>query len=716
MSASFLSTNWYRVAKLRPRLRRQVTIHRHRYRGQAWYVLHDRVSNKTHRVTPEVYLFVGRMDGKTTVDTLWAQVAEELGEHAPSQDEIVTLLAQFHANDLILTGTSPDAEELFERYTKQSRQLWKQNITNPVSFRVPLWDPDRFLARTLPLVRPLIGPFGALLSLAIILAALIVAGTRWNELTQNASDQILAASNLMIMAACYPFVKALHELGHGYVAKAYGAEVREMGIMFLVFFPVPYVDASGATAFKSKWRRAAVSAAGIWVEAFIASLALFIWSAVEPGTVRAVAYSVILIAGFSTIVVNGNPLLRFDGYYVMADVLELPNLGQRANRYLAHLVERYLFRILPKPNFNATASERAIFLAYAPAAFVYRLVIMVGIGLLIASQLFIFGILFAIWSFFNVAIKPIVKGYWYVFTNPRLRRRRTRAVSFATGGALAVALLLFLLPVPFTTISEGVVWLPERAHVRAGSSGFVERLEIAPRSRVAVGTRLLQLTDPIMDARIAALRARVRELDVQLAADKVTDIAKAQITRVERDEEVDRLAEEERKLQSMNIIAGMDGVFVPVVPAEDLPGRFTKEGDLIGYVVPDEATTARVAVTQADIDLVRARLSSIRLLSVGSRAEEVSTRLMREVPAGQYVLPTKALGQAGGGNVPVDPRDPDGVKALRRVFQFDLDLPEATRTSKFGSRVYVKFDHGWEPAGWQAYRRVRQLFLEWFDV
>jgi putative peptide zinc metalloprotease protein len=357
-----------------------------------------------------------------------------------------------------------------------------------------------------------------------------------------------------------------------------------------------------------------------------------------------------------------------------------------------------------------------VFLAYAPAAYVYRIVIMVGIGLLIASKFFIFGIVFAIWSFFNTAIKPILKAFWHVFTNPRLRRRRTRAVSFATGGAVAVAVLLFLLPLPFTTISEGVVWLPERAHIRAGAPGFVERVEVAPRSRVAVDTRLLQLIDPTMDARIASLRARVRELDIQLAADRVKDIAKAEITRIEREEEAGRLAEEERKHLNMSVVAAIDGVFVPVIPAEDLPGRFVKEGELVGYVVPDEATTVRVAVTQADIDLVRARLNSVRLLPVGSRAAELSTRLIREVPAGQYALPTKALGHAGGGDVAIDPRDPEGMKALRRVFQFDLDLPDSTGASKFGSRLYVKFDHGWEPAGWQAYRRIRQLFLEWFDV
>src|SRR6185503_545443 len=116
-------------------------------------------------------------------------------------------------------------------------------------------------------------------------------------------------------------------------------------IMLLVLSPVPYVDASSAWAFQDKRKRMMVGAAGIAVELFLGSLALFVWLAVEPGAVRAVAYNVMLISGVSTLLFNGNPLLRFDGYYVLADAIEIPNLGTRANRYLGYLFQRYVLGV-----------------------------------------------------------------------------------------------------------------------------------------------------------------------------------------------------------------------------------------------------------------------------------------------------------------------------------------------------------------------------------
>src|SRR3546814_5493240 len=139
-----------------------------------------------------------------------------------------------------------------KRHKKQGRQLLMQNLKSPMSLRIPLVDPDAFLTRTIPWVRLLFGWFGLLLWLAVTGAALMVVGTHWQELTTNIIDRVLSVDNLLITAVCYPLVKAAHELGHGYAAKAWGREVREMGIMLLVLFPVPYVDASAASALRSE--------------------------------------------------------------------------------------------------------------------------------------------------------------------------------------------------------------------------------------------------------------------------------------------------------------------------------------------------------------------------------------------------------------------------------------------------------------------------------
>ena len=185
----------------------------------------------------------------------------------------------------------------------------------------------------------------AVIWLLVVIAGIILAAVHWQDLTENLADRALTPQNLILLWFIYPVVKALHELGHAYTAKLEGGEVHEIGIMFLVFVPVPYVDVSSAWGFRDKRKRMLVGAAGIAVELFLGSLALFVWLTVEVGMVHVVAYNVMLISGVSTLLFNGNPLLRFDGYYVLADALEIPNLGGRSNKYLGYLIQRYLFRV-----------------------------------------------------------------------------------------------------------------------------------------------------------------------------------------------------------------------------------------------------------------------------------------------------------------------------------------------------------------------------------
>ena len=267
------------------------------------------------------------------------------------------MLAQLHSADLLQTEVTPDSAELLERAAKVDRARWLGNILNPLAVRLRFWHPDRFLERTLPLVNWLVGWRGGVLWMIVVLPAIVLCAQHWQELSENAADRILAADNILMMALSFLVLKALHELGHGYAVKAFGGIVHEIGIMFLVFAPMPYVDASAASEFRSKWRRALVGAAGMIVEVFIAALALYVWLAVEQGLVRAFAYNVMLVAGISTVLFNGNPLLRYDGYYILSDLLEIPNLAQRATRYWGYLVDSYVFRTEGLPEFVATAGR-----------------------------------------------------------------------------------------------------------------------------------------------------------------------------------------------------------------------------------------------------------------------------------------------------------------------------------------------------------------------
>jgi len=710
MSGPFLSESWYRVAELTPELLPHVRIFRQRFRGRPWYVLQDRASGRVHRFTPATYALIDGMDGTRTVDQLWNGLAESLGDDAPTQDEVIRLLYQLHAADVLQIGALPDLGEVSERRRKHRRQKWMRSIGNPMALRFPLWDPQQFIDRTWPWVRWLWGPVGALLWLGAVGVALVLMAQHWQALTENLADRVLALENLLWLWLTYPLVKLVHELAHAYALKRGNGEVHEMGLMFLVFAPVPYVDASAAAAFPDKWQRIGVSAAGILAEVFLAAIAMFVWLAVEPGAVRAIAFNVMLIGGVSTIVFNANPLLRFDGYYMLQDWLEIPNLGQRSNQYLQYLVKRYLYGADQAISAGHVPGERIWMAGYAPLSWCYRLFVMLGIALFVAAEYFFVGVILAIWSATLMLGWPIAKGFFFVLRDAELDRHRQRALATTFGTLALCGMIAVLVPVPQWSRAEGIVWVPANAEVRAGTSGFVSRVVSGPGQIVAVGDPLIELHDGELLAELAVQRARIEQLQVQLGIERFSDRLRAELTRQTLEAEVAGLQRIERRVADQVALAGRDGQWM-VVNAVDLEGRYIGQGSLLGYVVEGVQNAVRVVVDQENVDLVRHSVRRIEVKLVDRPEATFNARLVREVPGASNELPSRALTVDGGGRYAADPRDPQGLKTLARTFQFDLELDFDADDLHFGTRAYVRFEHAPEPLASQLYRVVRQLFL-----
>jgi putative peptide zinc metalloprotease protein len=483
-----------------------------------------------------------------------------------------------------------------------------------------------------------------------------------------------------------------------------------MGVMFMALAPVPYVDGSASAAFRNKWRRAGVGAAGVIVEAFIAGLAMIAWTLLEPGLARALCFNIMLVAGVSTVVFNLNPLMRLDGYFIACDLLEIPNLGGRANKWWGWLTEKKLFGAdVEEP--NATAWERFWFVLYAPASYAWRIVILVGIALFVAEEFFVVGALIAIAGIAMGLVWPLLKAFWHVGTAPRLQLKRGRAMAVTFGGIAAAALLLAFVPAPLRTTSEGIVWLPEEAIVRAGSDGFIRAVATAPGTWVPKGAALIRSEHPDLEAEVAVLRTQIEALRARLDSEQFTNRVQAAVTQQEIALTAARIARAEERLAALNVASAAEGTF-RVPRAEDLPGRYVKRGDVIGFVTPDRATLARVVVPQADIELVRERLDGVEIKLPGRIWEPLPARVVREVPAASERLPSRALAIEGGGRFAADPAaGGENPRTLERLFQFDVALPEDAVRDGFGSRVFVRFDHGAEPLGMQWWRRGRQLVL-----
>jgi putative peptide zinc metalloprotease protein len=319
------------------------------------------------------------------------------------------------------------------------------------------------------------------------------------------------------------------------------------------------------------------------------------------------------------------------------------------------------------------------------------------------------------WALGTQVFTPVGKSVAYLAKNPGLRRQRGQAVGKSVAILLGVLVLVFIAPAPSWTRAEGVIWVPEEAQVRAGTEGFVERVLVPVDSKVVPGQPLIEAQDPFLRARVQVLQAQVKELSAQYDALIQVDRVQAQIVREELASvtaNLDRARERERDL---TLKSGATGRFV-VPQTSDLPGRFVQKGTLVAYVVEPKELTARVAVGQDYIDLVRSRTRSVEVMLADWDAAPIPAEIRREVPGASRQLPSPALGTMGGGKFSVDPRDNHGVTAIDRVFQVELSLPPEVRSSYLGARVYVRFNHGFEPIGIQAYRALKRLFLRVFVV
>jgi len=716
-TAAAENEEWERYGAMCPRLRPHVGIHRQYFRGELWYVIENNATGRFHRITPAAYQLIGRLDGRRRLSELLPLCRTDSDrEGVIDKEALIQLIRQLSHSDLLQLEGSLNIDFYRRRLeSHRSQKSWRRFL-NPLALKLPLLDPDEFLNHTQGLGRLVFSPWGLAVWFLTLIYALGLAGVHWQGLTNNFVDRVLGADNILMLLLIFPLIKVFHELGHGYAAKRWGGEVHEIGVMFLVFMPIPYVDASSITSQRERYRRMVVAAAGMLVETFLAALAMILWVNAEPGIVRAVAFNVIFLASVSTLLFNGNPLLRYDGYYMLSDYLEMPNLGPRANAYFGYLVQRYIYHAdLSAPD-NARGEKVCLFI-YAILSFFYRMFVWLAIILFVATKFFFFGVLLAVWGGTLMMLRPLYRLLNYLFTSPVLAPVRTRAVGATSAILCALLGLLFLVPVPYSKLYDGVVWMSEGSLVRAQASGFIVEIDpvAASSERLPKGHVLLVMEDPLAQSEVNVLRAQKEELTAEYQALQVQDRVRADVVSEHMLLLNSRLEKAEKNLQDMLVRGQFSGRFVPVL-AGDLIGRYVQKGQLLGYLFDGQPATIKTIVNQADYILVRDRFVGIDALFVEDQNKPFPLTLIHQVPAASDRLPSRALSQAGGGDYFLDPTDAGGNKALQSHFEFELAMVEALPTERSGGRVYVRFDLGSEPLFWRGYRSVRHLFLEQFAL
>ena len=667
------SDAWHRVAGVRACLRSSVRAHRQTFRGQNWVVLRDSLSSDFFRVTADAYAFVSRLGTDRTIDEVWNELMEAEPEVALTQEEVVQLLGQLHLSNLLQFDRGAAAASLFERYRERRGREIKALILGFLAIKVPLIDPDRALDRSMPLIRLLFGPVGALCYLVLLVLGTKALVDESHRLFDQSAG-LLAPGNLGLLYVGLVLAKLVHEFGHAAACKRYGGEVHKMGVMLLLFAPLPYMDATASWGFRSRFHRMLVGASGVLAEFAVAAVAALVWANSAPGVINALAYNVIFVASVSTLLFNLNPLMRFDGYHMLVDWLDVPNLFQRSRDQLKYLGERFALGVKNAEPAARTRKEAWLLPTYGVVSLGYWLVLMSTIIFFIAEQYLEVGIALAWIIFFTAIALPLLKFAKYLVSSPRLQHQRLRAVtSTAVIGSLAFAVLAGV-PMPERVRVKGVLQASDFRELYSESGGTLVQVLVRPGSWVKAGQPLARLDNPELDYEIRAARRQREQLlaqELQAVSMAVANLQPLVRQRQAVEEKIAQLLQQQKQLV---VLAPIEGIW-SASELEASRGQWIGRGASMGTVVDDRSWRFVAVLPQVSTHLFEAGVVYSEIRIGGQQEFNVRSASTEIMPFEQGQLPSAALGMAGGGDIAVQSGDTKGLAAAEPFFRIHAQLP-----------------------------------------
>lgn len=703
------------MAGQRLALRPSIEIRRQMFRGELWYVLHDPFANQFFRLRPAAYEFIARIRPNCTVQEAWEGTMRAIPDDAPGQVEVVRLLAQLYHANLLRSSVPGDTGKLFERYKKRREREIKTKFASIMFFRLPLFDPDDFLRRSILVARALISPLGALLWVVVIGFGLKMAVDHFDEL-RSGTDGILAASNIPLLYLAMVFIKAIHEFGHAYACRRFGGEVHTIGVMFLIFTPVPYMDATASWNFRSRWQRILVAAAGMIVELFVAAIALVVWANTGAGLVHSLAFNVVFIASVTTILFNANPLLRFDGYYILCDLLDMPNLHGRSARFARHVAERFLFGCRKSKSPTNRKGEAAILGVFFVASNIYKVVLFTGIILFVADRFLILGLVMLVVCAVSWLIRPLIKFINYLATSQALARNRPRAVFVTTGGLALILGGLWFVPLPHHFRASGIVQSQDYREVFSEGAGYVREVVKASGERVEAGEAVLRLEDPELAWEIQAAKAQLEQGLIQRR--EARNEQGAAIDPFDRRVDALRRALEHLRTREDALVLRAPTAGRWVSPnIEERRGLWIGRGTQLGHIVQDQFRFTAVVPQQQAAAVFRNQIGEVEVRISGQSAQVLSVANPVVIPGQQELLPSRALGWLVGGEIATSNQDQSGRRAAEPFFEVRADLPSSSDVQlAHGCSGKIRFTLEPKPLLRQWVHKLRQLIQKRYQL
>ncbi len=517
--------------KLPVRVRPDIRSSRSQYLGLSYWIVKDPVGSKYFRFHDEEYFILKQFDGTKSLEEIKDAFEKEFLPQKITLEELQRFLGQLHQSNLILSVLPNQGTELLKRRNKRRRQEMLQKCSNILSIKFKGFDPDRLLDALYPWVAWCFHPATVACSLLLGLAAALLILVQFDIFRSKlpAFQDFFGVSNIILLSITLGATKALHEFGHGLTAKHFGGECHEMGIMILVLTPCPYVNVSDSWMLPNKWARIAIAAAGVWVECTLAAVCTFLWWFSTPGLLNYLCLNIMFVSSVSTILFNLNPLLRYDGYYVMSDWLEIPNLRQKATKVLTNKCSEWFLGMESQEDPFLPRRNRLLFALFSVASFFYRWVVMASILFFIYKVfepygLQIIGKAIACMSLLSLFIMPLYKVGKFFWVPGRIYKVKKARFYLSLGGLAAIVAFVCVIPLPYTVVVPVAVELNGKTSQAVyvpqipGGGRLVHVEHVAfPGMGVTAGTPLARLENLALEQETTSLlgqsRAIAKELD-----------------------------------------------------------------------------------------------------------------------------------------------------------------------------------------------------------
>ncbi len=736
------------------RMRPDLTARRQRYHGQSYWVVKEPIGLNYFRFHEEEYAILCMLDGRSSLESIKERFEQEFMPQKITYHDLQQFVGMLHRSSLVVATAIGQGHQLRKRRDEKKRREMLGKLTNVFALRWRGIDPEWILNKLYPstgwfFTKPMV-IFNILLAVVALLLITVqfdVFRARLPTFRQFFGNW----ENWLVMGIVMAVAKVLHEFGHGLTCKHFGGECHEMGFMLLVFTPALYCNVSDSWMLPSKWHRAAIGAAGMYVEMVLASLATLIWWFSDRTTlINQVCLSLMFICSVSTLLFNGNPLLRFDGYYILMDLIEIPNLRQKSTEVLKRFLVQLCLGIEQPENPFLPQRNRFLFGLYTIAAVCYRWIIVFSILMFLNRVLEPYGLkvigrLVGLAGLFGLIVQPVWQLCKFFYMPGRMHKvKRYRVIASLAVVAALIAVFLFM-PLPFHVTCNFDVKPRDAKTVYAAVDGRLEEVYVAAGKPVQAGELVARLDNVELRLNLARLHGELRELEAKKTIlekqQRIDETAGLSLNELREQETALRgvIEERERELGNLDVKAPGAGIVLPVVdkPERELPGgqlpswsgnalhpknrgAFLAASDRICQIGDPRQLVAELIIDQSDVELVRAAfldrqraqlpgvpvvlmLDSLPGRTFDTELEQISLAELKETPLG---LSTQA-----GGDVDsvMDPQT-GTPRPLSTSYPAIAGLPDTGGVLQLGMRGKAKLYTGWQPLSRRVYRFVKRTF------